>query len=78
MESIIERVWEEYSVLSDKVTKLREFLLNEVDKAPIDNLNKDLLITQLKIMESYQGILSIRIGLNHRPDSKTEDTKVSE
>ena len=30
----------------------------------IDNLNKDLLIAQLKAMEAYLSVLSIRIGLN--------------
>ena len=30
----------------------------------VDNLNKDLLIAQLKAMETYLTILSIRIGLN--------------
>ena len=33
---------------------------------PMDNLNRDLLISQLKAMEAYQGILSIRIGLNNQ------------
>ena len=32
----------------------------------MDNLNRDLLISQLKAMEAYQGILSIRIGLNNQ------------
>ena len=40
------------------------FLINKVDKTSIDNLNKDLLIAQLKAMEAYLTILSIRIGLN--------------
>ena len=30
----------------------------------VDNLNKDLLIAQLRAMETYLTILSIRIGLN--------------
>ena len=33
-------------------------------KKEVDNLNKDLLIAQLKAMEAYLSILSIRIGLN--------------
>lgn len=56
----------EFNELVEKTEKLRDFLLNESDKAPIDNLNKDLLISQLKAMETYQGILSIRIGLNNK------------
>jgi len=56
----------EFNELVEKTEKLRDFLLNKVDKANIDNLNKDLLISQLKAMETYQGILSIRIGLNNQ------------
>lgn len=54
----------EYKELEIKTTKLRDFLINKVDKTSIDNLNKDLLIAQLRTMESYLTILSIRIGLN--------------
>lgn len=57
---------EEYKELNEKNTKLREYLLS--DKAEIDNLNKDLLIGQLKAMETYLIILSIRIGLNAKPN----------
>ena len=54
----------EYKELETKTTKLRDFLINKIDKTSIDNLNKDLLIAQLKAMEAYLTILSIRIGLN--------------
>lgn len=59
-----DRLLTEYKELEIKTTKLRDFLINKVDKISIDNLNKDLLIAQLKTMESYLTILSIRIGLN--------------
>lgn len=59
-----DRLLTEYKELEIKTTKLRDFLINKVDKTSIDNLNKDLLIAQLKTMESYLTILSIRIGLN--------------
>ena len=48
--------------LKEKIDKLTNFLLKESDS--VDNLNKDLLIAQLKAMETYLTILSIRIGLN--------------
>lgn len=59
-----DRLLTEYKELEIKTTKLRDFLINKVDKTSIDNLNKDLLIAQLRAMEAYLTILSIRIGLN--------------
>lgn len=59
-----DRLLTEYKELEIKTTKLRDFLINKVDKTSIDNLNKDLLIAQLRTMESYLTILSICIGLN--------------
>ena len=60
------RMVTEFEELNEKTNKLRDFLLTKADKMPMDNLNRDLLISQLKAMEAYQGILSIRIGLNNR------------
>ena len=60
------RMVTEFKELNEKTNKLRDFLLTKVNKVPIDNLNRDLLISQLKAMEAYQGILSIRIGLNNQ------------
>ena len=59
-----DRLLTEYKELEIKTTKLRDFLINKIDKSSIDNLNKDLLIAQLRAMETYLTILSIRIGLN--------------
>ena len=59
-----DRLLTEYKELETKTTKLRDFLINKIDKTSIDNLNKDLLIAQLRAMETYLTILSIRIGLN--------------
>ena len=59
-----DRLLTEYKELEIKTTKLRDFLINKIDKISIDNLNKDLLIAQLRAMETYLTILSIRIGLN--------------
>lgn len=60
------RMVTEFEELNEKTNKLRDFLLTKANKVPMDNLNRDLLISQLKAMEAYQGILSIRIGLNNQ------------
>ena len=60
------RMVTEFEELNEKTNKLRDFLLTRADKVSMDNLNRDLLISQLKAMEAYQGILSIRIGLNNQ------------
>lgn len=74
-QSVLERLLVEFNELNDKVSKCREFLLDESKSSEIDALNKDLLIAQLKVMESYLSILSIRIGLNA---PKQDDNKESE
>ena len=61
-ENTFDRVLTEFKELKEKIDKLTNFLLKESDS--VDNLNKDLLIAQLKAMETYLTILSIRIGLN--------------
>ena len=58
------RMLDEFKELNEKTTKLRDFLVNDIKEADIDNLNKDLLVGQLKAMETYLTILSVRIGLN--------------
>lgn len=60
------RMVTEFNELNEKTNKLRDFLLTKLDEVSMDNLNRDLLISQLKAMEAYQGILSIRIGLNNK------------
>lgn len=71
-----DRMLNEFTELNEKTTKLRDFLVNSIDKADIDNLNKDLLVGQLKAMETYLTILSVRIGLNTPNQSdKAEEAK---
>ena len=78
------RMVTEFEELNEKTNKLRDFLLTKADKVPMDNLNRDLLISQLKAMEAYQGILSIRIGLNNqegwldKPDSEISNKSDNE
>lgn len=72
-ENTFDRVLTEFKELKEKIDKLTNFLLKESDS--VDNLNKDLLIAQLKAMETYLTILSIRIGLN---TSKIKHEEVNE
>ena len=49
----------------------------------LDALNRDLLVAQLKAMEAYLSILSVRIGLNAPREelaqpADTEETVVPE
>ena len=61
---VFERLLKEFSEVNERASKLKDFILDEEKIKTIDNLNKDLLIAQLKAMEAYLSILSIRIGLN--------------
>ena len=63
-EEVFNQLITDYKELEIKTTELRDFLINKIDKTSIDNLNKDLLIAQLRAMEAYLTILSSRIGLN--------------
>ncbi len=62
---------EEFNQVNTRITKLRDFILSDESKEKVDELNRDLLITQLKAMEAYISVLSIRIGLN---GPKTQDS----
>lgn len=68
---VFERMLSEFEGLNEKVNKCREFLLNEEKSEELDALNRDLLVAQLKSMESYLSILSIRIGLNAPREERT-------
>ena len=59
-------VWllKEFTEVNERANKLKDFILDEEKIKTVDNLNKDLLIAQLKAMEAYLSVLSIRIGLN--------------
>jgi len=61
---VFERMLSEFEGLNERVNKCREFLLNEEKSKVLDALNHDLLVAQLKSMEAYLSILSVRIGLN--------------
>ena len=61
---VFERMLSEFNELNERVNNCREFLLNEEKSKVLDALNRDLLVAQLKAMEAYLSILSVRIGLN--------------
>ena len=73
-QEVLDRMLMEFQENGERTNKLRAFILGEEKFNTLDNLNKDLLISQLKAMEAYISILSIRIGLNSRVEDNTEVT----
>lgn len=65
-QKILDKMLVEFQEVGERTNKLRAFILDETKFNELDNLNKDLLISQLKAMEAYVSILSIRIGLNSK------------
>ena len=72
---VFERMLSEFNELNERVTKCREFLLDEEKSKVLDALNRDLLVAQLKSMEAYLSILSVRIGLNAPREEQLADTE---
>lgn len=81
---VFERLLKEFSEVNERANKLKDFILDKDVDNKVDNLNKDLLIAQLKAMEAYLSILSIRIGLNapremvEAAQGETEETPKTE
>ena len=76
-QEVLDRMLVEFQENGERTNKLRAFILDEEKFNTLDNLNKDLLIAQLKAMEAYISILSIRIGLNSRTtEEATEITDI--
>ena len=75
-QEMLDRMLVEFQEVGERTNKLRTFILDTEQFDQIDNLNKDLMIAQLKAMEAYVSILSIRIGLNSKTVS--EDQEVAE
>lgn len=72
-QEVLNRMLVEFQEIGEKTNKLRAFILDTEQFDKIDNLNKDLLIAQLKAMEAYVSILSIRIGLNSKATSEDQE-----
>lgn len=74
-----ERMLTEFNELNEKTTKCRNFLLEESNSEnPLDALGRDLLVSQLKAMEAYLSILSIRIGLSAPKGQIEEESQSTE
>lgn len=69
-----ERMLQEFQELSERTNKCREFILDEEKFNTLDMINRDLLIAQLKAMEAYLSVLSIRLGINGNPTNFTQDS----
>lgn len=76
-QAVFQRMLGEFNEVSERANKLREFILSDKSKE-VDNLNRDLLIAQLKAMEAYVSVLSIRIRLNAPKDEISEAKVVKE
>lgn len=81
-QEVLDRMLVEFQENGERTNKLREFILNTEKFNELDNLNKDLMIAQLKAMEAYISVLSIRIGLNSKtvetPEDATDEIPVVE
>lgn len=76
-QEVFDRMLQEFQENGERTNKLREFILDTEKFNELDNLNKDLLISQLKAMEAYISILSIRIGLNSQVTKDSENSNES-
>jgi hypothetical protein len=77
-QDVLDRMLVEFQENGERTNKLRAFILDSEKFDKLDNLNKDLLIAQLKAMEAYVSILSIRIGLNSKVDEVPTDAVETE
>lgn len=75
-QEVLDRMLVEFQENGERTNKLRAFILDTEKFDKLDNLNKDLLISQLKAMEAYISILSIRIGLNSKIAKPAEEEEV--
>lgn len=72
-EEVFKRAIQEFQDLNEKTTKCREFILDKEKFESLDMINRDLLIAQLKAMETYLSILSIRLGINGTVENPETD-----
>ena len=75
---VFERMIKEFEELNERITKLRNFVMNKEKFENLDFINRDLLIAQLKAMETYLSVLSIRIGLNANVDKDVPTVESTE
>lgn len=77
-QEVLDRMLVEFQENGERTNKLRAFILDAEKFDQLDNLNKDLLIAQLKAMEAYISILSIRIGLNSQISEDAVDEQATD
>lgn len=77
-QEVLDRMLVEFQENGERTNKLRTFILDTEKFDQLDNLNKDLLIAQLKAMEAYISILSIRIGLNSQISGDAVDEQATD
>lgn len=79
---VYNKMMEEYKELDARVNNCRKFISDKEKFELLDNLNRDLLIAQLKAMETYLSLIAIRLGLNGVNKDNTEQisevTEISE
>lgn len=73
-----EKMVKEFEELNEKLMKLKDFIMDKEEFEKLDFINRDLLIAQLKAMETYLSVLSIRIGLNANVDKDTPTVEAVE
>lgn len=76
-QAVFQRMLGEFNEVNERAVKLRDFILGDKFKE-VNNFNKDLLVAQLKAMEAYISVLSIRIGLNAPKNEISEAQVVKE
>lgn len=72
---VFERMLKEFQELSERTNKCRDFILDEEKFNKLDMINRDLLIAQLKAMETYISILSIRLGINGTAENLSQNSE---
>lgn len=72
---VFEKMLKEFQELSERTNKCREFILDEEKFNKLDMINRDLLIAQLKAMETYISILSIRLGINGTAENLSQNSE---
>lgn len=75
---MFERMLEEFQELNEKVLNTRDFILDEARFQSLDIIDRDLLIAQLKAMETYLSILSIRLGINGTPENTPQVVSIED
>lgn len=75
---VFERMLVEFQDLNERTTACRDFILDEAKFGELDMINRDLLIAQLKAMETYLSILSIRLGINGMANAEATPEQVVE